>query len=79
MAARLGKGGAARNQFRLDYDILFVFEVFMGVWVLGMQFGGWEMAVGLDRPPAKWGAIPAGLPCRKTGIGVDPEWLQSLF
>ena len=51
----------------------------MGVWVLGMQFGGWEMAVGLDRPPAKWGAIPAGLPCRKTGIGVDPEWLQRLF
>ena len=30
-------------------------------------------------PPAKWGAIPADLPCRKTGIEVDPEWLQRLF
>ena len=67
MAARLGKGGTARNHFRLNDDIPFVCEVFMVVWVLGMHFGGWEMAEGLARPLRSGGPFQPACPAEKQG------------
>ena len=39
----------------------------MGVWVLGMQFGGWYMAAGLARPLRSGGPFQPTYPAEKQG------------
>ena len=39
----------------------------MGVWVLGMQFGGWEMAVGLAHPLRSGGPFQPTCHAEKQG------------